>query len=392
MANRKNELVFTPTRINNILPTSKNQLFYDANQAGLRLLITPTGNKSFQFQAWSKKHKKPLTQTLGKVGHITLDEARKEAARLLVDVNTGLDIENQKRNLIRARQLNPTVNEFSITFLERHCQSKNLRSTDEITRILNKDILPSIGRIKINEVQKSDIIALLDKIEDRNALTACNRTLSVLSKLFNFALERDVIKFPPTFGVRKRGVEIPRDRVLNDDEIRQLWLKLGDTATSSLIKFLLATGQRSSEARLMKPEDIEDKIWTIPASNTKNKTVHKIPIPELAEKIILELLPNRSGSDFVFQGKAGGALDPCSANHYLQRVVKKLGWPRTTIHDLRRTVKTNLGKLGISKHIKDETLNHEKRGMDRHYDHYEYLPEIGDALEKWNEYLSKLVI
>lgn len=391
------KFTFTMKRLNELpIPNEKNLYYYDEVQPGLRLLVTLTGNKSFQFQQRSKKLGKPLTRTIGKLKSTSLDVARKEAAKLLAELNEGVDIEKEIKESRRARLLEPTVLDFSKIFIERHCEAKQLRSKQEIQRILNKYILPVIDKLKMNEVKKADIIDLLDKIQDRGTLTMCNRTHSVLSQLFNFAVERDVIEISPVSRIKKRGIETKRDRVLSNEELKLLWDSLGNSTTSMLLKFLLLTGQRTGEARLAKWSDIENGNWLIPGENTKNKTAHKVPLSTGATAII-ERMKTTSHGQYVFPGRAtiaskqDSCLDKDAPNHHLQRVISKFDWERTTVHDLRRTMRSKLSELGITPMISEKILNHTIPGIMSVYDHYDYQEEMSKALQKWSDYLEDII-
>jgi integrase len=393
MINRFN---FTMNRLQDIPIPSKRTVYYDDGQPGLRLLVTPTGNKSFQFQMWSKKHRKPLTRTLGKFRTISLLEARRQAAALIIEINTGIDIERVQAESNRTRLLEPTVQDFSKIFIERYCKAKGLKSIKETQRILNKDILPNIGKIKMSDVKKQDIVHLLDIIQDRGAKILCNRTLSVLSKMFNFASERDVIAFSPVFGIKKPGIEIRRERVLSNQEIKILWNSLGDSMSSMLIKFLLLTGQRTGETRQAEWSEISENVWHIPPTKTKNKRANSIPLSSGALAIIDHIKPFSKGR-YLFPGKKHGSvasdqcLDKDMPGHHFQRVISKLKWERTTVHDLRRTMRSKLSELGVVPIVAEKILNHIIPGILPVYDRYDYFNEKKEALQKWNDYLETII-
>lgn len=387
---------FTHKRLDEIPRPDKRTVYYDTTQPGLRLLVTETGNKSFQFQMWSKKLGKPLTRTLGKFGTLSLKDAREQAASLVTEIHSGTDIERTKAEANRARILEPTVQDFSEVFLVKYCYAKQLRSVKEIERIIRKEILPSIGKLKISDVKRGDIINLLDSIDSRGALILCNRTLSVLSKMFNFAIERDVIPFSPVHGVRKRGVEQKRERVLNDEQITLLWNSLKNNTSSALLKFLLLTGQRTGEARQMEWSELADNVWTIPASKTKNKSTHVVPLSTGAMEIVNMTRATAKGR-YVFPGKkkvlsAGDAcLDQNMAAHHLQRTIKNFNWERTTVHDLRRTMRSKLSELGVLPMVAEKILNHKIPGILPVYDHHDYFKEKMEALQKWSDHLMNIV-
>ncbi len=387
---------FTMEKLEVIPTPTKRTVYYDISQPGLRLLVTPTGNKSFQFQMWSKKLRKPLTKSLGKFRTISLPKVRESAATLITELNSGIDIERVHTESNRTIRLEPTVKDFSKVFIERYCIANQLRSVNETQRILNKEICPEIGKLKMSAVKKADIISLLDNIQDRGAPIMCNRTLSVLSKMFNFATERDVLAHSPVYGIKKRGVEAKRDRILSNEEIYVLWKALNISSCSMLIKFLLLTGQRTGEARQLEWSEINKEVWQIPASKTKTKCQHIVPLSTGALEIInqMRLVSN---DRYVFPGKKNGlqsgecCLGQKSAARHFQRAINKYGWERTTVHDLRRTMRSKLAEIGVPPIVSEKILNHKLLGIISIYDHHDYLNEKCDALQKWSDYLQNLL-
>src|SRR5260370_36246012 len=110
------------------------------------------------------------------------------------------------------------------------------------------DLTPWTHR-KIADIEKRDVIAVLDKIVARGAPVQANRVRSVLSKLFVFAAERDVLKNSPMALMPKRDPEVPRERKLSDDELRRLWVALDvqPKKIAAAFKLALLTAMRRSE-------------------------------------------------------------------------------------------------------------------------------------------------
>jgi hypothetical protein len=186
---------FTVNRLSSIEPSDKRKYVYDTGQPGLRLSVTPTGVKSFQFQSWSKELGKPLTRTLGRVETMSIAEARKQAAALLAEMNDGVSIERKKQDEKRQRQLDPTVREFAVEYIEKYAKV-NKKSWQADQRTLEVDILPEVGSLKMSDVKRRDLVVVIDKVAERGSLVMANRVLALLSKLFNYALERDVMSGP----------------------------------------------------------------------------------------------------------------------------------------------------------------------------------------------------
>jgi integrase len=385
---------FTVNRLNDLESRDKRFFIYDDKQPGLRLYVTASGTKTFQFQVRSKEHGKIVTRTLGKYPALKINEARDQAASLLSEVNAGVDIEGTKRAERRKRLLDPSVKEFAKEFIEKYSMVKK-RTWQEDQRILNKDVIPVIGNLHMTEVKKRDVVSVLDRVQDRGAMIACNRTFAVMSKMFNFALERDVIESYPVYGIKKRGSERSRERILSDNEIKVLWKSLGNTSVSMLLKFLLITGQRTGEIRQMLFSEIENDVLTIPAKRTKNKLTHMVPLSTAALDIVNEM-KKISKSDFVFPGRAkAGDVDKCldknAAAHHLRKILLNFDWNRTTAHDLRRTVRSNLSKIGVRKTVAERVLNHKEQGVSGVYDRHDYLDEKTEALQKWSDKLNEIL-
>src|SRR5262249_20352362 len=183
------------------------------------------------------------------------------------------------------------------------------------------------------------------------------------------------------------------------------------------LQMALATGQRREEVASMRWRDIDEAecIWTLPSETTKAGRAHIVPLSSLAMEILSEArqsamqlhgrepdqpvsTPNLPVYVFTTRGdrpisgysKAKSRLDKSFA---LTREKERLSKPEAwTIHDLRRTVGTGLGKLGVSRFIIARVLNHADRTVTGIYDRYEYLDEKRHALEAWGQYLGNLIV
>ena len=126
--------------------------------------------------------------------------------------------------------------------------------------------------------------------------------LAYLRKLFNWALESDLIAANPCAGVKPRAPEKSRDRVLNDAELKALWraAEAMKGQFGPIVQLLILTGQRREEVGGMRwsEVDLDGKLWTLPASRVKNKRKHTVPLSEAAIEIIRGLPPGGKGIDF----------------------------------------------------------------------------------------------
>ena len=175
-------------------------------------------------------------------------------------------------------------------YIERHAK-RFKRSWEKDERILNHDVVPAWGKRKAADISKTDVVRLLEKIVvDRNAPGMANNTFQVIRKMFNFAVERDILKYSPCIGVKMPAPKNARDRVLSEAEIKTFWHKLDGAAmfpeSKNALKLILVTAQRPGEVIGMHTNEIDGEWWTIPAERAKNKKAHRVYLTGPAREII----------------------------------------------------------------------------------------------------------
>jgi len=173
--------------------------------------------------------------------------------------------------------------------------------------------------------------------------------------------------------------------------VRLIWNHCGDDDFSRIVKLLLLTGCRRDEIGALPWAEIDSGIMTIAGDRTKNHRAHALPLSCAA----LDLLPPRRGArPYVFGGRGPGfrnwsygkiALD----NRIAEVAGKPL--PHWTLHDLRRTMRTGLGKIGVAPHIAELVINHVRGGVEAIYDRHRYETEIQAALAAWADHLIAIV-
>ena len=144
---------------------------------------------------------------------------------------------------------------------------------------------PIIGDKKISEVRRRDIIHVLDLIKDRGSMVTANRTFAVISRMFNFALERGALKASTETRIKMEAEE-SRDRVLTRPEIKTLHQLLNDQhlwiSTRMALELILRNAQRPGEVRQMSTDEIDfdQKLWTIPKERSKNGIAQRVPLTD----------------------------------------------------------------------------------------------------------------
>src|SRR5262249_35450986 len=158
-------------------------------------------------------------------------------------------------------------------------------------------------------------------------------------------------------GTNTKEENGPRQRTLSDSEAAALWIGAPEDDFGQIVRLLMLTGCRREEIGLLRWSEIDMEARTImlPSDRTKNGQQHVVPLSEPAVKFS-QSLARRDGRDYVFGRNGDGYSNWSEAKGRLDSMVQlKEPW---TLHDLRRTVRTGLGMLGVAPHIAEAVLNH----------------------------------
>jgi integrase len=386
----------------------------DLRQAGLVLRITSNGARSFAFRFRHPGTRKTLRATIGSYPATSLDSARKRARDMAAQVEAGGNpIESKRAEHVAAptRTFQALADRYLREHAERH---KRPRSAEEDRRNLAVHVLPKWAKRDFRTIRRADVIELIESIVSAGKHAAGNRVHSLISKVFSFAIDADLLEANPAARLRKRGVEKVGRRVLDDAEIKTFWsgivLPPVSTQVGLALRLALLTAARASEiAGARKPEFLnldepEQAAWLIPGDRAKNKRDHLIPLAPLAVEAIKSAIELSGDSDFLFPTRLGrgGPIDRHTLTVAMVRFAKTLRGPGAktlqqeipTPHDLRRTLSTRLARMGIAKEIRDRTLNHVTSLRDpesRHYNLHEFQIEKRVALCQWAAEIEALI-
>jgi integrase len=312
----------------------------------------------------------------GLVG-LSLKQARDRAYDVVKDAQAGITPETKQR-----RDSRGTFGAVCEAYMIDHAHS--LRSRYEMQRYINKDLAVWHAR-QMREITRGDIKELI-RVKARTAPIAANRLMSLVSRIFNWALKEELIDSSPAMRLDRPGKEVERDRNLTSDEIRIVWNgfdRLG-YPFGHLFKLLLVTGQRRGEVAGMKWSEISEDGWKLPNERSKNGKGHLIPLTGLAREIIATC---PQIADHVFISRQN---KPVSAFGDAQKRIKGDLEP-WVLHDLRRTAATQWRTLGIDKLVVSKLLNHTEGGVTRIYDRYAADPEKSAAMERWANRLREII-
>lgn len=403
------------------------KLYEDGNIRGeVRL------NKSSISVAFSYRYRfnnKTRELRLGVYPHVSITEIRNNRKKALDLVNAGkdpalekfLDKERNKQDQV-TQQFQLIENEKRITvntLFDRWEKLDLVNRKDggkEIRRIFEKDVLPLIGTLAVEDVKKSHVLNVIDTLLARGVNRMSKLVLSLIRQMFRFAQDRDIIEHDPTSSIRKAkigGKDTVRDRHLSEAEIKALNAQIPDgkllKTTECALWIMLSTCCRIGE--ICKAEwqhlDLHAKTWKIPTKNSKNGKPHTIYLSEFAINqfeclITLKnsekwIYPNTNNTNHVCEksitkqvGDRQLADDrkPMSGRSKFCKTLK-LENGKWTPHDLRRTGSTIMGNLGIRPDVIEKCLNHiEQNKMKKTYQHQALIAEqqlawkiLGERLE-----------
>jgi integrase len=402
----------TDRRIRHLRPPKGERIeLWDTHVRGFGIRATDT-TKSFSIMYRLAGRQRRMT--LGTYPVLSLAEARRMAGDALLKVRLKIDPQDERdareRRLQESRENGFTA--VAKQFLETYVRKrKQLRTADEIEAMLEADVLPSWGARPIESITKGDVRTLLRKIANRGAEHRANKYLAVVRKLFNWALEQDLVAVSPCLGVRPIVDEVERDRVLSDAELRLICAGCDSLGYpfGPLFQVLLLTGQRRGETAAMcwSEVDFDRKVWTIPADKAKSQRLHVVPLPPgVVER--LKGMDRKDGVDLIFTttgktpvsgfSKAKAELDSLILADLRKQaeehgddlaIVRPL--PEWRLHDLRRTMSTNLARLKVPRLHISKILNHADGGVTAIYDRFAYADEKRQALEVWGRFVDSIL-
>ena len=389
----------------------------DSLVPGLRLRV------SGQSKSWILRQRaggKVRTITIGKFGDgtggLTLAAARTKAVALKAEIDRGvIPMPASPRPSLAEGRIRDLVDRF----MAEYCVDKAVKRPEAYRWQFDKYVIPRFGDWTASAVRRADLREALREIRENHGLTTARRVGGLLKRFFRWTVGQDAIDADPMAALDLPGSEVVRERTLSDAEIKAIWLATDPSSASeerhpsrypwgAYFRLLLLLGQRRGEIAAMRWSslDLDKGTWSLESGETKSARAHLVPLPRAAVDLLRSLprLGHQDGgkvfSDWVFTtngrtpisgfGKAKIWLDDA-----MKVVLRKegdevmlAGW---RVHDIRRSVATNLAKLGVDPFVRRRVLNHSLTGIDRVYDQHDYLERKRAALDLWAKHLAEII-
>jgi integrase len=344
------------------------------------------------FQYKLGTHKK---MRLGKLSEIDAKRARTLADALkgqVAGAKLGHGVEPAETREKKKEESQPTPKPKSLgATIEQYLSDKagKPRSLEETARHLRTQWV-RLHRLPLGGVTRADLAARLATLAKDSGPVAANRARASLSAFYRWAIGEGLCDANPVAGTNKREENGPRERSLSDAEAAAVWLAAPDNDYGRIIRLILLTGCRRDELGSLRwsEVDLKARTLTLPPERTKNRQTHVVPLSEPA-MAVLGTANYRADREPVFGIGKRGFSGWSKAKSTLDAAAKlKEEW---TLHDLRRTVRTGLGKLGVAPHVAEAVLNHLPPRLIRTHDRNTYTAEKGAALDLWATHLQVAV-
>jgi integrase len=415
----KNSIPFTDATLRNLKPKAQDYELGDAGCPGLRLRVAPTGRKVFRWYYQDSKGSRKV-KTLGIYDDVTLAEARTALEKAKAEHAEELEFGDAA-----VQSKIETVNDLAEEFFERRILPHRKRP-DVVRAIIDNDVKSSIGKRKLSTLKTPTVRAAVELVVDRGATTHAGKVLAILKQMFRFAVSRGDMAHNPAESLDPLdlGVESNvRDRILDANELRAFWQALDQAPRMSVqvkagLRVLALTGVRTSE--LLKAQwtnvNFTKATWTVPVADQKLSPKQAkrakpwvVPLSPPAIELFRELKTyavDETEKPLPYVMASTDSAEGYYTDKALGRAVRRLfelkvghgedkhpvlSIERFSPHDLRRTMRTHLGKMKIPPHIAERCLNHSLGRIIDTYDQGDYFDERREALNAWANYLLRIV-
>jgi integrase len=330
-----------------------------------------------------------VTNTIGDVRKMSLENAVKIARQHFAEARLGIHAAGDKAKARAAAK--QTLGATADRYLQIKQRTFRASTYKAAVRYFAQHWGP-LRACPLEGVSRRDVAMRLQELTAQNGRTAAARARNHLSTKYAWAMGEGLCDVNPVIGTNDPEAGVAsRDRVLTDRELAAVWKACDDDEFGAIIKLLALLGCRRQEIGALKFSEIdfETGVLTLPSERTKNGRILQLPFAPAALDI-LRAMP-RQASECVF-GRDGFSSWSVMTKKLNARIaasgVTVAPW---RIHDLRRTFRTGIGRLGVPPHVAELCVNHVRQGMIGVYDRHNYQTEIGDALKLWADYLTATV-
>lgn len=360
---------------------------------GLYLLVRPNGSKY-----WRMKYRfdgKEKTLAIGVYPDTKLSLARKVTMKARESLAEGLD----PARLKKLEKLKHQGNSFKEISTQWWNKQKGGWSKDHARRVwlsIENEILPSLGTVAIYDITTPECLAVIRKVEKRDALDVASRIKQRMESIFNYSIAvglrttNPVVHLTDVIKVRK----VKHMKALSETDLPNFLSDLdASSKLTDVVRYALQltvlTFTRPGEVRFCAWQDFDfdKKEWRIPANKTKMKREHVVPLSLQALVVLEKIKKISSDMPFVFHGYRDHMM-PISENALTYGIRKSLGYDATA-HGFRSLASTLLNENGFKSDVIERQLAHVEQNKVRDaYNRYEYITERTEMMQWWADFID----
>ncbi|WP_233966233.1 integrase domain-containing protein [Pectobacterium polaris] len=381
----------THTEVQKAKATDKDLTLHDGN--GLFLLVKTTGKKLWRF-----RYQKPITGQRTMIGFGAYPALSLADARAMRDEKLSLlakGIDPQQKVAKEEEEAQIAVESIFINVARSWFALKQTNvSADhakDIWRSLEKDVLPTIENIPVQDIKARTLIQALEPIKARGALETVRRLVQRINEIMVYAVNTGLIDANPASGIGM-AFERPKKQhmpTIRPEELPKLMRTIAmsnlSIPTRCLLEWQLLTLIRPAEASATAwaEIDIEKRTWSIPAERMKAKRDHIVPLSDQALELLDIMRPISGNREHVFPSRNNPKkpMNSQTANAALKRI----GYAgKLVAHGLRSIASTAMNEAGFNPDVIEASLAHcDKNEVRRAYNRSTYLEQRKELMDWW---------
>ena len=354
-------------------PEKGQKTYFDDALPGFGVRVSQGGTKTFITLCGPKRKR----HSIGRYPDMSLSEARARAK--------GIQAEFALESPYTAARPVLKFEDARRMFLADSENRNKPRTVEEYTRLLHKHFLLTGP---LDDIDRHQLVRVLDKL--RSTPSEQKHAFVAIRTMMNWCWKRGYIENSPVPPLTFRSN--PRNRILNDNELRSVWERADETGYpfGTIVKLLILTGQRRGEITNLRRSWIEGDTVSFPPEFVKNNREHVLPLGGMARSII-DGLPK--GTDLLFPSRLSNERPFNGFSRSKRTFDGKISIEPYTLHDLRRTFSSIMAKLGTPIHVTEKILNHASgtiSGVAAVYNRHSYQEEMRTAFATFEEYLGEI--
>ena len=363
---------------------------------GLYLRIQRGGSRQWVFRVVVSGKRRDVG--LGPYPALSLAQARQKSTALRLAIMEGKDPlaekeEEQKKSAIPTfRQATEEV------FKLNQPRWKNAKHTISWRQTLEKDAMPIIGDLPVDEITREHVLKILTPIWTKKPETA-RRVRQRIRTILKWVQAHGFIEINPA-GEMIEGALIPQPKVKAHfkalpyqdvpEALRIIEASQASMASKLAIRFLVLTAARSGEVRnaVWDETDLDARTWTIPADKMKAGAEHRVPLSAQAVEVLEQARELDDGSGLIFPSplRAGEPLSDMS----LTQVLRKTGLAsRATIHGFRSSFRDWCAETDKPRELAESALAHIVRGVEGAYFRSDLFERRRRLMAQWASFLTE---